>query len=83
MKIPEINRNQCEGKGECVRVCPYGVFEIAVLDENTRKNLTLRGKMKAFFQGYRQASVKYPDRCQSCGKCEDECPESAITLVKK
>jgi ferredoxin len=26
--VPVVDRNRCEGKEECVRVCPYGVFSI-------------------------------------------------------
>src|SRR5437764_872998 len=25
---PRVNRGKCEGKSDCVAVCPYGVFEV-------------------------------------------------------
>ena len=28
---PFVDRNRCEGKEDCVRVCPYDVFEIRKL----------------------------------------------------
>ncbi|HEY4184287.1 MAG TPA: ferredoxin family protein [Polyangia bacterium] len=27
---PVVDRARCEGKRDCVEVCPYGVFEVAV-----------------------------------------------------
>ena len=38
---PVIDRRKCEGKEDCLRVCPYGVFELKVLDDAQRKELSL------------------------------------------
>jgi 4Fe-4S ferredoxin len=30
---PRVDRARCEGKSDCVEVCPYGVFEVGPIDE--------------------------------------------------
>lgn len=45
---PLIDRNRCEGKADCVRVCPYDVFEMGTLDGEDRRGLSFLGKLKAF-----------------------------------
>ena len=37
---PEIDRNRCEGKQECVAVCPYDVFTMGTLQKDARAGLT-------------------------------------------
>jgi len=32
--VPRIDRNRCEAKADCVRVCPYDVFEIRALSQS-------------------------------------------------
>jgi len=78
---PVIDRNRCEGKRDCVRVCPYQVFEISVLSQTDRAQLSLRGRLKAFFHGGRQAFATRQDQCRACGLCLSACPEKAIRLV--
>ncbi len=80
---PVVDINRCEAKGECVRVCPYDVFEIRVLGSNERSQLTLAGKIKSRFHGNRKAFVVRGYACHSCGLCVTECPESAIKLVAR
>jgi 4Fe-4S ferredoxin len=41
---PVIDRNRCEGKEECVKVCPYDVFTMGKLPAEQRKGLSLRGR---------------------------------------
>jgi 4Fe-4S ferredoxin len=77
---PVIDRNRCEGKEDCVHVCPYDVFELGVLGREDRSKLSLVGKLKAFAHGGRQAFAVRADLCQACGRCVDACPEHAITL---
>ena len=79
--VPFIDRNRCEGKADCVRVCPYQVFEMGTLDADQRRGLSLRGKLKAFAHGYKQAMVVRGDACHACGLCVTACPERAIRLV--
>ena len=78
---PVIDRNKCEGKADCVRVCPYRVFEVTVLPEQDRAGLSFAGRVKGFFHGYKQAQVK-ADLCQGCGLCVTACPEKAIKLER-
>jgi len=78
--VPVIDRNRCEAKEDCVRVCPYDVFEIAELGAQERAGLSLIGRMKAYFHGYRQAFAVRADQCHGCGLCVQACPEKAISL---
>lgn len=80
--VPRIDRNRCEGKDDCVRVCPYDVFEIGVLPAAERGDLNLGGRVKGFFHGYRQAFAVRADQCRACGLCVSACPEHAITLTR-
>jgi NAD-dependent dihydropyrimidine dehydrogenase PreA subunit len=77
---PVIDRNRCEGKADCIRVCPYDVFEMGTLDGEQRRGLSLLGRLKAFAHGHRQAFVVRGADCHACGLCVAACPERAITL---
>ena len=77
---PAIDRNKCEGKADCVRVCPYGVFEMGVLAPPPRSGLSLLGRLKGFAHGYKQAFVVKPADCHACQLCVEACPEQAIHL---
>jgi NAD-dependent dihydropyrimidine dehydrogenase PreA subunit len=77
---PVIDRNRCEGKEECVRVCPYDVFEIGLLSTEDRRKLSFVGRLKAFAHRGRQAFAVRADACHGCGLCVTACPEHAITL---
>lgn len=77
---PVINRDRCEGKAACVDVCPYGVFVLGVLPVAERRSLSLRGKIKGFAHGWKQAFAVNADACHACGLCVAACPETAIVL---
>jgi NAD-dependent dihydropyrimidine dehydrogenase PreA subunit len=77
---PVIDRNRCEGKNDCVEVCPYHVFTLGKLDADQRRALSLGGRMKSFFHGYKQAFIVAADACHACGQCVTSCPEKAIKL---
>jgi NAD-dependent dihydropyrimidine dehydrogenase PreA subunit len=79
---PRIDRNRCEGKADCVRVCPYEVFELGVLSRADRAALSLVGKLKAFAHGGRQAFAVRAEACHGCGLCVAACPEHAVTLER-
>lgn len=79
---PSIDRNRCEGKAECVSVCPVSVFTVATLPKEQRAGLGLRGKLKGFAHRWQQALLVNPLACEACGLCVKSCPEKAITLVR-
>jgi NAD-dependent dihydropyrimidine dehydrogenase PreA subunit len=78
--VPLIDRNRCEAKGDCLRVCPYNVFEIAALSGEQRATLSFVGRMKAFVHGNQQAFAVRAADCHACGLCVKACPEKAIKL---
>ena len=79
---PVIDRNRCEGKQECVAVCPFNVFHMGTVSVELRRGLSLRGKLKGFAHRWSQAFATNADACQACGLCVAACPEKAITLVR-
>ena len=79
---PLIDRNRCEGKKECVAVCPYNVFTIATVAPALRRGLSLRGKLKGVAHRWQQSFASNAGNCQACGLCVAACPEKAITLVR-
>ena len=78
---PVVDRNRCEGKADCVRVCPFDVFEIGTLSAEQRSELSLTGRLKALFHGGKQAMIARPDACHACQLCVDACPEHALRLA--
>ena len=78
---PAVNRNKCEGKGDCVEVCPYGVFEVTKISDGDYAQLSLIGKLKSSVHGRKTAYTPKADACKACGLCVVACPEKAITLV--
>jgi NAD-dependent dihydropyrimidine dehydrogenase PreA subunit len=78
---PVIDRNRCEAKEHCVRVCPYDVFEIRTLEPEDRARLSFVGRLKAWAHGGKQAYVVKPEACHACQLCIEACPEEAIRLA--
>ena len=80
--VPVIDRNRCEGKAQCVSVCPYHVFTVDVLPKAQREGLGIRGRLKGLAHGWRQALTPNADACHACGLCVAACPEKAISLKR-
>jgi NAD-dependent dihydropyrimidine dehydrogenase PreA subunit len=80
---PIIDRNRCEGKADCVRVCPTKVFVIGTLPKSARPGLSLKGKIKGVAHRWQQALLMNAERCEACGLCVSACPEQAITLARR
>src|SRR5688500_4783260 len=78
--IPQIDRSRCEAKADCVRVCPYDVFEVRAIDPADKAKLGPLGKLKLWVHGGRQAYAVKADDCHACGLCVKACPEKAISL---
>ena len=78
---PVVDRNRCEAKGDCVRVCPYNVFEIRTLTREDRASQSVLGKLKAWAHGNRQAYVVRGADCHACQLCIAACPEHALRLA--
>ena len=82
LMVPVIDRNRCEGKAACVTVCPRQVFTLGVLPPAGRTGLSLRGKLKGFGHGWKQAFTPNASACEACGRCVEACPEGAIRLER-
>ena len=60
---PQINRGRCEGKADCVEVCPYDVFEVRRIDDADFAALGLLGKLKNLAHGRKSAYTPGAARC--------------------
>lgn len=79
---PRVDRGRCEGKRDCVEVCPHDVFEVRRIDDADFAQLSFLGKMKSRAHGRQTAYTPHADACRACGLCVVACPEKAITLVR-
>ena len=80
---PVIDHARCEGKRDCVAVCPYGVFEVRRIDDADFAQLGLLGKLRSIAHRRQSAYAARADACQACGLCVVACPEDAITLAPR
>jgi 4Fe-4S ferredoxin len=78
--IPIVNQKRCEGKGDCVEVCPENVFQVRHIDDSDYQNLNTIQKFKLRVHGMKMAYTPNIDACRACGLCVSACPEQAITL---
>jgi len=79
---PVVDRNRCEGKRDCVEVCPYGVFEVRRIDDADFARLSFVGRLKSRAHKRQTAYTPHADACRACGLCVVACPEDAIKLVR-
>ena len=78
--VPVIDRARCEGKEDCVRVCPYDVFEVRRIDDRDFAALGMLGKLKSLAHGRKTSYAVRAEACRACGQCVKACPEKAIKL---
>ena len=79
---PRIDPRRCEGKADCLAVCPYSVFEIGRLDDQQFESMPPLVKLKLWVHGRKTALTPRADDCRACGLCVVACPERAIKLVE-
>ena len=78
---PLIDRARCEGKADCVRVCPVNVFEVRRIDDTDFLQLGFLARLKSRAHGRKTAYTPRASACEACGLCVAACPEKAIRLV--
>jgi NAD-dependent dihydropyrimidine dehydrogenase PreA subunit len=79
---PVVDRAKCEGKSDCVDVCPYDVFEVRRMDDVAFARLGVLAKLKSIAHGRKTAYTPNAAACHACGLCVSACPEKAITLAR-
>jgi NAD-dependent dihydropyrimidine dehydrogenase PreA subunit len=79
--VPRVDANRCEGKGDCVDVCPYDVFVVRTIDDADFAKLSFFGKLKSRAHRRQTAYTPGAAECHACGLCVVACPERAIELV--
>ncbi|MGA2836293.1 MAG: ferredoxin family protein [Acidimicrobiales bacterium] len=80
--LPVVDHARCEGKRDCIDVCPHDVFEVRRIDDTDYRGLGLVGRLKVRAHGMVTAYTPNAADCQACGLCVVACPESAITLTR-
>ncbi len=80
---PVVDRRRCEGKADCVEVCPYNVFEVGQIAEDEYRAMPFFIRLKIRAHGKRTALTPNSDACRACGMCVVACPEEALTLVRR
>ena len=78
---PRVDPGRCEGKADCVAVCPHDVFEVGPIEDSVYRALPFGARFKVWAHGKKTAHIPRADACQACGLCVAACPEHAITLV--
>lgn len=80
--VPRVDLRRCEGKGDCVDVCPYDVFSVGAIDDAVYRALPPLARFKQWVHGKRVATTPGADSCRACGLCVVACPERAIALER-
>jgi NAD-dependent dihydropyrimidine dehydrogenase PreA subunit len=80
--VPVVDRGKCEGKADCVEVCPFSVFEVRRIEEADFAQLGMLAKLKSMAHGRKTAYTPQASACQACGKCVEACPEKAIKVAR-
>jgi NAD-dependent dihydropyrimidine dehydrogenase PreA subunit len=78
---PAVDFNKCEGKRDCVVVCPNDVFEVRRIDRGDFLRLGAFSRLRVVAHRGQVAYTPNADQCHACGLCVVACPEKAITLL--
>jgi 4Fe-4S ferredoxin len=78
---PVIDHARCEGKRDCIDVCPNDVFEVRRIDDADYRQLGALNRLKVRAHGMVTAYTPNADDCRACGLCVVACPEQAIMLT--
>ncbi|MFP4892945.1 4Fe-4S dicluster domain-containing protein [Paraburkholderia sp. EG304] len=79
---PVVDLKRCEGKGDCLEVCPENVFEVRRIDDIDYLCLDWMHRLKLRVHGMKVAYTPNAQACRSCGLCVAACPEGAIKLAR-
>ena len=77
-----VDHARCEGKHDCVVVCPYDVFEVRRIDDADYQALSWLARLKVLAHRNQTRTRRAPTPCHGCGLCVVACPEKAITLAR-
>src|SRR3569833_257440 len=66
---PVVDRRKCEGKADCLRVCPYGVFEVGRIEDAEYRQMPALVRLKLWAHGKQTAYTPGADDCLACGLC--------------
>jgi len=80
--LPTVDHARCEGKRDCVVVCPNDVFEVRRIDRSDYLQLGRVARLKVRAHSMATAYTPNADNCRACGLCVVACPEDAITLTR-
>jgi len=80
---PVVDHRRCEGKKDCVDVCPEDVFEVRRIDDADFAALGFLAALKSRVHGRLTAYTPREHACVACGLCVVACPEKAIRLVSQ
>jgi len=65
---PVVDLERCEGKGDCVRVCPEDVFRVRRIEDADYARLSLMHKLKQRVHGMQVAHTPNVDACRGADR---------------
>ncbi|MFA5121016.1 ferredoxin family protein [Zavarzinia sp.] len=79
---PVVDHSRCEGKADCIAVCPHDVFELGRLTDAEFAAMGFFTRLKMSAHGRKTVRTPKAEDCLACGLCVVACPERAIALVE-
>lgn len=74
---PVIDRSRCEGKSDCVAVCPYDVFEIRAIEDHECRVMPTGIRLKLWFHKARRRRIPpEPTRAVPAGSALSRVPRT-------